>query len=136
MNKKEIDAETIVHTVKDFLQDRKEIVFGYLHGSFIHEQEFRDVDAAIFLETHALGLTDELEYEISLSLQAEKKLGLPVDIKILNNAPLGFRYHVTRGVLLFSQDESVREDFLIMTWSEYFDFAPLSRIYQEELTRA
>jgi predicted nucleotidyltransferase len=90
----------------------------------------------VFLHTPTPGLTDEVEYEISLSLQLEKKLGLPVDIKVLNNAPLSFRYHATRGILLLTQNESVREDFLRRTWSEYFDFLPLARIYQEELTRA
>jgi len=136
MKKKEIDSKATVQVLKEFLQARKEIIFAYLHGSFIQGREFCDVDVAVFLRTHGLGLTDEVEYEISLSLQLEKKLGFPVDIKILNNAPLGFRYHATKGMLLFSQDESVREDFLVKTWSEYFDFLPLSRIYQEELTRA
>jgi predicted nucleotidyltransferase len=136
MEKAKIDSKATARMLKEFFQDRKEVLFAYLHGSFIQGKEFRDIDVAVFLDAHEPGFTDVVEYEIALSLQAEKKVGLPVDIKILNSAPLSFRYHATRGILLFSQDESVREDFLSRTWSEYFDFLPLSRIYQEELTRA
>jgi hypothetical protein len=39
-------------------------------------------------------------------------------------------------MLLLTKDESTRESFLNKTWSEYFDFQPLSRIYLEDLTRA
>jgi len=136
MKKKEVDSKTIVHVTKAFLQGQKEVVFAYLHGSSIQGKEFRDIDVAVYLETYAPEFADVVEHEISLSLQIEKKLGLPVDVKILNNAPLSFRYHATRGILLLTKDESVREDFLQRTWSEYFDFLPLSRIYLEELTRA
>jgi len=118
------------------LGTRIDVYLAYLHSSFVQGEEFRDVDVAVFLGAGAPRSTDDVEYEISLSLRLEKELGLPVDVKILNNAPLAFRYHASRGTLLLTRDESVREDFLNRTWSEYFDFLPLSRIYQEELTRA
>jgi len=136
MKKYEIDFATKVQKLKDQLAGRKDIVFAYLHGSFVQGEEFRDVDVAIFLGDEAPRPKDDVEYEISLSLHLEKELGLPVDVKILNNAPLSFRYHASRGMLLLTEDEAIREDFLNRTWSEYFDFLPLSRIYIEELTRA
>jgi predicted nucleotidyltransferase len=136
MNKKEIDFGRTVRKLKDFLSKRDDVVFAYLHGSFVQGEEFRDVDVAVFLGGRFLQSTDLVEYEISLSLQLEKELRLPADVKILNTAPLSFRYHATLGTLLLTRDESVRENYLNRTWSEYFDFLPLSRIYQEELTRA
>jgi len=136
MNKKEIDFGRTVQELKDILSERDDVVFAYLHGSFVQGEEFRDVDVAVFLAGGSVRLHDDVEYEISLSLKLEKKLGLPVDVKILNNAPLGFRYHASRGTLLLTRDESARESFLNRTWSQYFDFLPLSRIYLEELTRA
>jgi predicted nucleotidyltransferase len=136
MKKTEINFGRTIQKLKDFLSERDEVVFAYLHGSFVQGEEFQDVDVAVFLADGAPRSTDDVEYEISLSLGLDKKLGLPVDIKILNRAPLSFRYHALRGTLLLTRDESAREDFLNRTWSEYFDFLPLSRIYQEELTRA
>ena len=137
MNKKEIDFEGTVRKLKDFLSRQAGVVFAYLHGSFVQGEEFRDVDLAVFLDDRATRTTDDVEYEISLSLKIEKELvGLPVDVKILNHAPLSFRYHASQGLLLLTRDESTRESFLNRTWSEYFDFQPLSRIYLEDLTRA
>jgi len=40
---------------------------------------------------------DLLEYELSLSSVLEGMIRLPVDVKILNQAPIAFRYEVTRG---------------------------------------
>jgi hypothetical protein len=136
MKRNRIDSKKTLRLLTEFLQDRKEIVFAYLHGSFVGGHDFRDIDIAVFLENGSVPSGDHVEYEISLSLQLEKRLRLPVDVKILNNAPLSFRYHASRGILLLTRDESIRENFLTRTWSEYFDFLPLSRIYQEEMTRA
>lgn len=130
-----IDHESVVRTLKRLLAPLDEIVFAYLHGSFLRKDAFRDIDIAVFLAPGAPS-SDDVEYEIALSLRLEKALGLPMDIKILNRAPLSFRYHASRGILLQSRDESIREDFLGRTWSEYFDFARLARVYQEDLTRA
>ena len=131
MNREEIKTQ-----LRDFLFAREDIVFAYLHGSFLHKKDFRDVDTAVFLSEKPGRPADPLEYEMSLSLELEKRLRLPVDIKIFNDAPVSFRYHVSRGRLLFSKDESVRENALCRTWSEYFDFLPLTRVYMEEVARA
>jgi predicted nucleotidyltransferase len=136
MNRKEIDFGRTVRKLKDFLSSQDEVVFAYLHGSFVQGEEFRDVDVAVFLGDSSPHPSDDVEYEISFSFRLEKELGLPVDVKILNNAPLSFRYHASQGMLLLTRDESIRENFLNKTWSEYFDFLPLSRIYLEDLTRA
>jgi len=136
MKTSETDYEGSVRKLKSLLAPHDEIVFAYLHGSFLLKAAFRDVDIAVFLAPGAARPSDDVEYEIALSLRLEKALGLPVDVKILNRAPLSFRYHASRGILLLSRDESTREDFLRRTWSEYFDFARQARIYQEELTRA
>ena len=136
MKKSEIDFEGAVQKLKDFLSDCEDIVFAYLHGSFVEGEEFRDVDVAVFLAGGTVRSRDDVEYEISLSLRLGKEMGLPLDVKLLNEAPLSFRYHASRGMLLMTKDESSREEFLNRTWGEYFDFLPLSRIYREEMTRA
>lgn len=33
-------------------------------------------------------------------------------------------------------DDSIREEFLCRTWSDYFDFKPVSRIYLKEISDA
>lgn len=136
MSHRESGIEGTVLKLKHLFEPVEEIVFAYLHGSFISGEAFRDVDIAVYLKPGIRLPSDDVEYEISLALRLEKGCGLPMDVKILNRAPLSFRYHATCGILLLSRDEAVREDFLNRTWSEYFDFIRLARIYQEDLSRA
>jgi predicted nucleotidyltransferase len=136
MERTGVDLDGAARRLKDLLEPREEVLFAYLHGSFLGSRSFRDVDIAVFLKPASAQPPDDVEYEIALSLRFEQALGLPVDIKVLNRAPLSFRYQASRGRLLISRDESVREEFLKRTWSDYFDFARLARIYQEDLTHA
>jgi predicted nucleotidyltransferase len=136
MNKADVDIQGVVQKLKDSLAREKKVIFAYLHGSFVHQDEFNDVDVAVYIYSSPGEMIDVADYEVSLSLRLEEALNLPVDVKVLNEAALSFRYHVSRGLLLLSRDDSIREDFLQRTWSEYLDFLPLSRIYLEELTRA
>lgn len=135
MRRPGIVVDGTARQIKDLLEPREEILFAYLHGSFLGSRSFRDVDVAVYLKPAFTPPADDVEYEIALSLRLERAVGLPVDIKVLNRAPLSFRYQASRGRLLISRDESIREGFLSRTWGEYFDFARSARIYQEDLTR-
>lgn len=115
---------------------KEEVVFVYLYGSFIEKENFKDIDIALYLDEKKINEIDIIDYEIDLSLQIEKELKIPVDIKIINSAPLSFRYSVSCGLLLFSRDESKREEFLCNTWKEYFDFLPIAKIYLKEVLSA
>ena len=62
-----------------------DVVFAYLHGSFLDGARFHDVDVGVYLigpsEKHArraLDLSDRLSSEV----------GLPVDVRPLNDAPV------------------------------------------------
>ena len=123
----------IIHQLKKFLFEEKVILFAYLHGSFLSENKFNDVDIAVYLDERIIEEIKPVDFEISLSLKMEKVIKLPVDVKILNFAPLSFRYQVSCGYLLFSHDELKREEFLCKTWGEYFDFLPISRLYLKEV---
>jgi hypothetical protein len=48
-----------------------------------------------------------------------------VDLRALNQAPLGFRFHVFQGELLFSRDETVRGPLVEETLWRYLDLKPL-----------
>lgn len=119
-----------------FLSERQEILFAYRHGSSLDQEYFNDIDVAVFLDEETLVSLDACEYETSLSLALQKKIGYPVDVKIINQAPLSFRYQSTKGILLFSKDEAARENFLCRTWMEYFDFQQAAEIYLKESFRA
>lgn len=116
----------IQRKITEALKKREEIIFAYLHGSFL-EERFRDVDVAIYLNTDKKNVL----YALNLERELEEGVGVPVDVRILNNAPLSFRFRVIeQGVLLFSKDEERRSDFESLTMAEYHDFNFYREIYR------
>ena len=77
------------------LKRRNEIEFAYLHGSFL-EGDFRDIDLAIYLNKLKTK-KDALEYELALERELENIVNIPVDVRVLNNAPLSFRFNTIKG---------------------------------------
>jgi predicted nucleotidyltransferase len=126
----------IIGILSQTLSQRNEILFAYLHGSFLESKTFQDIDVAVYLEETTKHDINIIEYEIALSLLVEKQLRMAADVKALNWAPLSFRYNVSRGLLLLSKDELKRENFLCATWMEYFDFLPISKAYVREVLSA
>jgi predicted nucleotidyltransferase len=119
----------VVETIKRELEKRDEITFAYIHGSFLFGN-FRDIDIAIYLGDN-IGKT--VHYELQLEVELGKLIGLPVDVRVLNSAPLSFRFNAIRGLLLFSRDERARTDFEASTISEYHDFAYFRKRYRREV---
>ncbi len=58
-----------------------------------------------------------------------------MDIRRLNEAPVGFRYHATRGLPIMSRDDEVRDTWLERIRDEYGDFQPVARRHLAELLR-
>lgn len=123
----------IKNSLNLILAKREEVVFAYLYGSFLSANWFRDIDTAVFVEEKRVSRKEALNYEIALSLELEKELRLPVDVKLLNYAPLSFRYEVTKGEVIFSRDEDARFSFFEETWHRYLDFAPVEREFMKEM---
>jgi hypothetical protein len=53
--------------------------------------------------------------------------GYPVDVRVVNHAPLAFLFHVLRGRLLVAGDERLLADVIERTARAYHDRAPLVR---------
>jgi hypothetical protein len=114
------------------VETRQEILFAYLHGSFAEALPFHDIDVAVFLDEQQATGKDAFEYENSLSVALTRALQLEVDCRVLNNAPLGFQFNVTKGQVLISRDEKRRLDFVERTWIMYWDFRPISEMMLRE----
>ena len=64
----------------------------------------------------------------------EQGLDVPVDVRVLEDAPVSFRYAVTRGETLFVRDPEAWALFRERTWTAYLDFAPLRAEVLRDLT--
>ena len=112
------DKKEACNLLKDFLHNREEVVFAYVYGSFSKDDCFRDIDVAVFLEPLP---SNALSYELGLSSELELAFGVPVDVKVINNAPFTFSAEAIRGRLLFSKTDDKRIDFELRVLQDSLD---------------
>jgi len=115
------------------LEKEETIRFAYLHGSFAEGRPFRDIDIAVFVDESRFSKKEALDFEVSCSVKLERTIGMPVDVRVINYAPLAFQYHSTAGTLLMRRDDDFRVDFLTKTRSLYFDFRSSSERFLMEM---
>src|SRR4030042_848034 len=129
------EKESIIEGLKVCLKNRSDVIFAYLHGSFFTEDRFKDIDIAVYLDPLPPSLLEaELELEAKLSNVVKR---YPVDIRILNNDSLSFRYNVIKnGQPIVVNNDNIRSDFVEATLSYYFDFSPFLQEYLKEALRS
>lgn len=123
--------QEIIQQLNRILVERSEIQFAYLHGSFIEGLAFNDVDLALYLSPLP---ADVFDYTMTLSMALTRRLHLPVDIQVLNNAPLGFQHQVLQGQLLFTRNELLLTDYIEAVANQYTAFAHYLVEYLEAVT--
>lgn len=127
-----VDAEAVIAELKDFFTTRGENVAAvYLFGSTARAEAGpgSDVDVAV-LFAHTPPATLEGQ-PFDLSDAIEQRLGRPVDVVVLNTAPVDLRIRVLRdGRLVVERDAAARIRFEVATRNEWFDFAPILEEYR------
>jgi len=119
------EKSRLIQHLASLIQDRGEIVFAYLFGSFIEDLPFHDIDMGMYLSE--IKEEEATLYSIDLALVLTQALRIPVDVRVLNFAPVSFLYHVIRGKLILERDEEVLSRFVEKTIAKYLDLKPLIR---------
>lgn len=122
------EKQEIIATLKAELQQDARIIFAYVYGSFVDQEMpyFRDIDIGIYVDK--VSVNQFMDYAINLSLALESVLKkYPIDVVILNDAPLNLVFKITQGELLFIRDEDLWTDFVTKVWSLHNDHAITSR---------
>jgi uncharacterized protein len=126
--------EEILDEIVLILNKRDEIVLAYVFGSFIDPDIFSDIDIGVLTVGN---IKSPLKYEFELEIEIEDRIGYPIDVRILNNAPLSFCQNVIRhGRIILEKDANLTAEFMGQTLKKYFDFAPFRRKYLEEVANA
>lgn len=113
------------HLVKRLIRELtgdSSISFAYLFGSSLDASSVHDIDVGVYLRG-----TEPHAYSAALSSRLSKALGLPVDVRVLNDAPTTFLYHVVRGKLLVVHDENLLTSLIEDVSRRYLDIEPLLR---------
>ena len=119
------ERERIRRTLAAVLESEPDLDFAWLHGSFLAADEFRDIDIGVHLSAAA---EVRLQRGLELAVRLDQEIGFPIDVRVLNDAPVTFLFHVFReGRLLLSRNDERLADLMERTVREYLDAAPLLR---------
>lgn len=135
MTETQPDRDALIATVRSRLADRPEVVFAFLHGSFLAGARYHDIDVAVWVDPAVVPSTEWGRYALDLGVGLSTAARISVDVRVLNGASLAFRYHAQKGQLLLARDPEAVADFRARTWDEYFDFLPFARQYLREALR-
>ena len=112
----------LLERLKGRLKEAGAVVFAYVHGSFMERDSFRDLDVAIWIRNPGKAFY----YTVDFSAKLEVEMGVPVDVQVLNEAPLPFKHYIfTRGRLLLSRDENLRLRLVNEVVRQYVDLKQL-----------
>lgn len=115
------------------LADWPGIVFAVLYGSAVDRENYRDLDVGVWVDRAVVPPSRDIDYAFGLIDVLEPLSPVPVDVRVVNDAPLPFRYNVSRGQALVVNDPTVWYEFLERTWDEWWDFEPVAMQYLRDL---
>jgi hypothetical protein len=139
IKRKKVNAEErrrILSEIREILQREEPVIFAYLYGSFARENEFNDIDVAVYFDESSFPDRYKL-FDYSLRLATEVDLGISgyeVDLHPLNLASLSFKFWViTDGELIFNKSIGRLIEFQTKTRDIYFDFFPHRQFYYHKI---
>ena len=125
----EASLETQIRAV--VAESSADVLAVYLYGSRARRTASArsDLDLGVLLGAAPAptlrGTARELEAEV------ERSVRVPTEVVVLNRAPADLVHRVLRdGVLLLDRDPAARIRFEVRSRNEYFDLAPLRRLYR------
>ena len=119
------ERDRVTRSLVAVLEAEPDLEFAWLHGSFLTDGAFHDIDVAVHLNA-----TTEVRFRVGLDLavRLDRDTGFPVDVRMLNDAPVTFLFHVFReGRLLVSRNDERLADLMERTAREYLDMEPFLR---------
>ncbi|PYQ63780.1 MAG: nucleotidyltransferase domain-containing protein [Acidobacteria bacterium] len=129
-----MDMAAIEASLRDFLSrsaEREGIAAAYLFGSVARGTAGpkSDVDVGILYEKDPPLTLEGLGLRLEGDL--ESLLGKPVQLVVLNHAPVDLTIRVLRdGKLLVDRDRTKRVRFEVKTRFEFFDLEPYLKLYR------
>jgi hypothetical protein len=132
---KQAQKESITGKISSCLLQADELICAYVFGSFTTAAAFSDIDLGILL--HNKRLHTPLSIELGFERQIERLIEYPVDVRILNSAPLSFCQRVIHcGRVIVDRNPNLRADFEGKILKQYFDFSRYRRRYLAEVLNA
>ncbi len=121
----EKSLEKALEKIRKVLSKRSEVLAAYLYGSHAkgYAREGSDIDIGVLLYPN---VKYSLMDEGGLKMEIDCIDDFDVDAFVINDKSPSFKYSVIgpRGVI-FCRDDSLRADFEVQAFNEYFEVKPL-----------
>lgn len=117
------ERRLVLQYLYDFFNNRKDVMFAYVYGSFAEDIPFSDIDVGVYVS----GILEEEAtlYTLNLGQMLEKDVWFPIDLRVLNFAPVSFLYFVIKGRLVYERDEDLRVRVAEHVILKYLDLKPM-----------
>lgn len=134
-NRSPEEKQNIVQRIVTYLESAQpEMLAVYLFGSFAKDKPFADIDIAILFSTV---MDEPLNDELDIENNIEKLISIPVDVRVMNAAPLSFQYQVIHdGRVLIDREPQHRAEYEGQILKQYFDFSRYRKRYLKEAVYA
>ena len=127
-----MDAAVVEARLRAFFEDDPRGALAvYLYGSVARGQPRpgSDIDIGVLFATDPPATLGAPQFAIEAAL--ERLLGSLVQVVVLNRAPADLVHRVLRdGRLVLDRDRVARIRFEVQSRNEYFDLAPIRRLYR------
>jgi len=128
-----MDEESTISAVEQyFAKQAGDLIAAYVFGSVARRasRPSSDVDIAVLFKTPPAPTLAGLPLNTEADL--EQLLGRPVQIVVLNDAPVDLVHRVLRdGELVYEADRAARVAFEVAARREYLDLLPILRRYRQ-----
>jgi uncharacterized protein len=133
-------SEEVIADLERVLETQADIAFAYLFGSFAkgRGRAASDVDVAVWLTStgDSSGQPEATDRGLELEVLLERMLRRPVQVIVLNRAPIELTHNILRhGRLVFSRAEDVRIRFYVAHARRYYDLASARRLFARYMGR-
>lgn len=132
-NLSEDSRNRLLEKIGCILGRHSEILFAYAFGSFIEQIPFRDIDIGLYMKSDAAPDSRfKYEDELAEEIRRELRLPFPIDVRLINDAPVAFQFHAIRGVLIVDRNPDARAVLQAHIISRYLDMKPFLQHYLKE----
>ncbi|HET7541507.1 MAG TPA: nucleotidyltransferase domain-containing protein [Polyangiaceae bacterium] len=129
-----MDSAQATAIIADYFRDRPGIAAVYLFGSVAKgsAKPASDVDVAVLYQTAPPATFSAQPFGEQAELT--ERLARPVQLIVLNGAPVDLVHRVLRdGILVSEPDKSRRIAFEVRSRNQYFDLLPMLREYRKRV---
>ena len=127
-----VNESGLVEALRSLLSSAApEILAVYLYGSRARGEARAQSDVDLGILLHATPAAKLKSVARDVEAVVERRLRLPAQAVVLNNASADLVHRVLRdGILLLDRDRIARIRFEVQSRNEYFDLAPVRRRYR------